>query len=166
MAQRWEHLPPKMSPRFKSWGLPSCRLSFLLVLVLAHRVFLQVRSFVPLHKPALLNSKLIRNSEGHRFVSHKLLLATIIKQSWFSFYLKPFVQIKDSKQFNKKHMLQAYCLIKSAIHEEFASGIFLQANAQALSTKSLTDSLNAPLASVLSCFLTLKKEKWQSHVAK
>ena len=31
--------------------------------------------------------------------------------------------------------------MKSVIHEEFASGTFLQARAQALSTKSFTDSL-------------------------
>ena len=48
--------------------------------------------------------------------------------------------------------------MKSVIHEEFASGTFLQARAQALSTKSFTDSLYAPFESKFSCFRTLKKE--------
>ena len=48
--------------------------------------------------------------------------------------------------------------MKSAIHEEFASGTFLQARAQALSTKSLTESLYAPFASAFSSFLTLKQK--------
>lgn len=48
--------------------------------------------------------------------------------------------------------------MKSVIHEEFASGTFLQARAQALSTKSLTESLYAPFASAFSSFLTLKQK--------
>ena len=47
--------------------------------------------------------------------------------------------------------------MKSVIHEEFASGTFLQARAQALRTKSFTDSLYAPFESKFSCFRTLKK---------
>lgn len=48
--------------------------------------------------------------------------------------------------------------MKSVIHEEFASGTFLQARPQALSTKSLTESLYAPFASAFSSFLTLKQK--------
>ena len=48
--------------------------------------------------------------------------------------------------------------MKSVIHEEFASGTFLQARAQALSTKSLTEILYAPFASAFSSFLTLKQK--------
>ena len=48
--------------------------------------------------------------------------------------------------------------MKSVIHEEFASGTFLQARAQALSTKSLTESLYVPFASAFSSFLTLKQK--------
>ena len=48
--------------------------------------------------------------------------------------------------------------MKSVIHEEFASGTFLQARAQALRTKSFTDNLYAPFESKFSCFRTLKKE--------
>ena len=48
--------------------------------------------------------------------------------------------------------------MKSVIHEEFASGTFLQARAQALRTKSFTDSLYSPFESKFSCFRTLKKE--------
>lgn len=59
----------------------------------------------------------------------------------------------------------AYCLMKSVIHEELASGIFLQAKAQALRTKSFTDSLYAPSESRFNCFRTLndKTEAKESY---
>lgn len=55
--------------------------------------------------------------------------------------------------------------MKSVIHDEFASGTFLHARAQALSTKSLTESLYAPFASVFSSFLTLKKTQNKLNMA-
>ena len=45
--------------------------------------------------------------------------------------------------------------MKSVIHDEFASGTFLEAKAQAFRTKSLTESLYSSLESAFSCFLTL-----------
>ena len=52
-----------------------------------------------------------------------------------------------------------YCLMKSDIQEELASGTFLQAKAQALSTKSFTDSLYVPFESSFNCFRTLREEQ-------
>lgn len=46
--------------------------------------------------------------------------------------------------------------MKSDIHEEFASGTFLDAKAQAFRTKSFTESLYSSFESAFSCFLTLK----------
>ena len=55
--------------------------------------------------------------------------------------------------------------MKSVIHEELASGTFLQAKAQALSTKSFTDSLYAPSESRFNSFRTLndKTEGTESY---
>ena len=55
--------------------------------------------------------------------------------------------------------------MKSVIHEELASGTFLQAKAQALSTKSFTDSLYPPSESRFNCFRTLndKTEAEESY---
>ena len=54
-------------------------------------------------------------------------------------------QVLRTSDQNEVHNLfslfTSYCLIKSVIQKELASGTFLQANAQALSTKSFTDSL-------------------------
>lgn len=47
----------------------------------------------------------------------------------------------QSEVHNLFSLFTSYCLIKSVIQKELASGTFLQANAQALSTKSFTDSL-------------------------
>lgn len=55
--------------------------------------------------------------------------------------------------------------MKSVIHEELASGTFLHAKAQALSTKSFTDSLYSPPESTFNCFRTLndKTEATESY---
>lgn len=53
--------------------------------------------------------------------------------------------------------------MKSVIHEEFASGTFLDAKAQAFRTKSFTESLYSSFESAFSCFLTLKDKTKSPH---
>ena len=53
-----------------------------------------------------------------------------------------------------------HCRTKSPIHEEFASGIFLHANAAAFIIKSLTESLTLSFDNILlKRFLMLKRKE-------
>lgn len=61
-----------------------------------------------------------------------------------------------------KLVCRAYCLMKSVIQDELASGTFLHAKAQALSIKSFTDNLYSPSESRFNCFLTLHTKQKRS----
>ena len=70
-------------------------LSFLLVLVLAPRVFPRVlRCFLPPQKPTLLNSNLIGNLSATGLLAAKLLCSTLVKESHLFIYFSFNTQIE------------------------------------------------------------------------
>ena len=78
----------------------------------------------------------------------------MFSQVWLTFAPNEHSVVNKFKS-NDIYRILAYCRMKSVIHDELASGTFLQAKAQALSTKSFTDSLYAPSESRFNCFRTL-----------